>query len=260
MKRLVAAFLVTFLTVLTASAQVLSLDYSGDMLPSRYMKKIMRTLQREAEFYGPLGLGDTVRLKLLVFKDREDGNAYIRQYNPTVYGDRYAGVFITKNKTAVIMGTDNLEHACTTVCHEVSHFLLSQVVPPKYTPYGLNEGMASYFGYLTVRKDGSFREDIPEGRIGTVKTMIMLGEFDLDRYIDMNSRGFIDEDRHDSHQSYMVTNVMVAVMFEKIGDDGMRAILSDIKEKKKLHEAIENNYPGGRRGLHDDIVEYVNSK
>ncbi|MBR1869181.1 MAG: hypothetical protein IJ799_03855 [Bacteroidales bacterium] len=260
MKRLFSTSLIALLAALSAYGQVLSVDYTGDMLPARYMQRIMRTLHKEVEFYGPLGLGDTVKLKLLVFKDREDGNAYVRQFNPTVYGDRYAGVFLTKTKTAVIMGTHNLEYSCTTICHEISHFLLDQTVPAKYMPYSLNEGLASYFGYLKVRKDGTAVEEIPEGRLGSVKTQIMLGEFDLDRYIDMNYKGFHDEDRHDSHQSYKATNVMTAVMFEKIGEEGMRAVLRDIKEKKKLREAIENNYPGGCKGLKDDIVRYVESK
>ena len=260
MKRLTLTIILALLAGLQAPAQVLSVDYRGDKLPARHMQNIMRTLQKEVEFYGPLGLGDTVSLKLLVFKDREEGNAYIRQYNPTVYGDHYAGVFLSKTKTAVIMGTENIEHACTTICHEISHFLLSQAVPRKYMPYSLNEGLASYFGYLKVRKDGTAVEDMPDSRIGSVKTKIMLGEFDLDSYIDMTYKGFHDEDRHDSHQSYLVTNVMTAVMFETLGDEGMRAVLRDIKEKKKLRQAIEDNYPGGCKGLHGDIVRYVESK
>ena len=213
MKRLIATYTMALLMALPAFSQILSLNYQGDRLPSRYMQRIIRTLQKEVEFYGPLGLADTIRLNLVVFNDREKGNAYVRQFDPTLYGNHYAGMFMTKNKTAVIMGTENLDYACTTVCHETSHFLLSSVIPHNRMPYPLNEGLASYFGFLTVRKDGTVRENIPEGRIGSVKTKIMLGEFDLDRYIDMNVKEFRDEEKHDSYQSYYVTNVIVAVMF-----------------------------------------------
>ena len=260
MKRLLVTSFLTLILTLPAFPQMLSVKYSGDKIPARYMQRILRTLQKEVDFYGPLGLGDTVTINLLVYKDRDEGNAYVRQYDPTVYGDRYAGVFFQKTRTAVIMGTDNLDYACTTVCHEISHFLVSTVVPPRYLPYSLNEGLASYFGFLKVRKDGTAQEDIPEGRIGSVKTKMMLGEFDLDRYIDMSRAGFRDEERHDAGQSYYITNIMTAAMFERIGDEGMRAVLHDVKENKKLREAIETNYPGGCKGLYDDVVKYVESR
>lgn len=258
MKRLIVSVFAVFFA-LVSSASHLRVEYSGASIPQKYVRTIERSLLKELEFYGPLGLEDTVRIKVRVFRNQDDADAFLIKSHPTYIGGRVGGYFHPKTQTAYILSTENLDFSCQTVIHEISHFLLRKVLPER-VPVSLNEGLAEYFSDLKVRKDGSCCPEIDPGAIGTLKTTIMLGELDLDRYLGLKNYEFKDISRHDASIPYAICQIIVSTMFGRIGDGGVREIVRCVRDGMTFAKAVEFRYPGGKEGLERDIVEFVNAR
>jgi len=240
------------------NAQILNVNASGEKLPDIWSKRFNQTLIKEVEFYGPLGLADTVSVNLVVFKDRDKANAYLSQYDPMIYGRRYSGMFIHDTRTAVILVSNDLNKSLGTVFHEISHFLYHSVLsgskyPSSYSSYCLNEGIAEYFSYMRVKNDGKTVQQDDSYALNSVKSLIEIDEFNLDEYLSMGQSRFNDKSSSDTNISYHVSYVIVLTLFNKLGDDGMRNLLSMIKNGYSFSSAVDTLYPGGKQSLDQDI-------
>lgn len=262
MKRAIFSLLLMVILPFSGNAQFLRVEHDGQDFPDSYMSRITRTLTKEVEFYGPLGLQDTVTVKLKVFKNTDSANMFLRQYEPEAYGHFCSGMYIPEIKTAVVATTEDMDEAVKTLYHEISHFLYDKVMDSApssvmFTAYGLNEGLASYFQFMKLRKDGSDYQQDNKHYINSVKTLIEIDEFDLDEYLGMNHSRFKDKYRHDGSESYYASYVIVAVLFDRMGTERMRELLSMIINGTTYGNAVESLYPGGKNGLEDDIKAFV---
>lgn len=258
MKRVVLNLLLMAILPFSGNAQFLKIEYDGHDFPDSYKSRIVRTLTKEAEFYGPLGLQDTVTVKLKVFKDTDSANAFIRQYGPAAYGHFCSGMYIPEIKTAVVILTEDMDEAVQTLYHEISHSLYHKIIDyapssTLITAYGLNEGLACYFQFMKFRKAGSDYQQGNEYYISSVKTLIEINEFNLDEYLCMNHSSFEDKSRHDGNVSYHASYVIVATLFDKLGMEGMRELISMIINGTTYDAAVDAIYPGGKNGLASDI-------
>lgn len=262
MRRIVYALLILVAMALPAEAQELCIRTSGEEIPARHGAQIVRTLLREVEFYGPLGLQDTVSVNLKIFKDSKEANVFIRQYVPEAYGDYCSGMFIPEAGTAVLCTTEDMGRALQTIFHEISHALYDQIMgsaplASRLTAYSLNEGLACYFEFMNVRKDGTVSQKPDPMYVNTVKTLIEIDEFHLSDYLRMNDSQFKYRTRSNGHESYYVSYVIVATLFKKLGIDGMRNLLEAIISGSTYEESVETLYPGGTAALGRDIVDFV---
>ena len=262
MKKIVLAVLAILSAALPSNAQKLLIDNSGESLPAIYGARIERTLAKEAEFYKPLGLPDTLTIHLKVFRDHDSANAFLRRYAPAAYGKYCSGMFIPKIETAVLSTNGNMDSAVKTLFHETSHFFYSKAMRSSplsatNTANSLNEGLAAYFEYMIVRKDGTTVQRPDILYIRSVKTLIELDELDLTEYLRMTHAQFIDKSRHDGNISYFVSYVIVNRLFDKLGMDGMRNLLSSIRSGTSYEKAVEDLYPGGTQALEEDIRSFV---
>lgn len=265
MKKFLSAFFLLLVLPSAVSAQILNLEYVGDGFPEVYARRINKTLTKEMEFYGPLILQDTISVKIRVFGDKDRANAFIRQFKPVAYGNYCSGMFIREIQTAVVITTEDTDRSLGTLFHETSHFLYHKAMDgfasgSLGTAYSLNEGLACYFSYLRVKKDGSVYLSGDKYYVSSVKTLIDIDEFNLDEYLSMNHSGFSDRHRHDGGSSYRVSYVIVATLFDKLGTEGMRRLLAMIRDGSKYSEAVESLYPGGRAVLETDIRTFVNKR
>lgn len=241
-----------------AGAQILSISHSGEEISPVYNAQINRTLLKEVEFYGPVGLPDTVRLNLMVFKNTDSANAFIRQYDPLAYGKYVSGMFIPVIGTAVLATTENMDDAVRTLFHEISHFLYHKVLDVSFvseteSAYSLNEGLAGYFEFMKVRKDGTVYQKPDKIYLASVKSLIEIDEFDLDEYLRMNQTQFKDKYRHDGVISYYVSYVITATLFDRLGTEKMRELLIMIRDGITYEDAVTKLYPGGKASLDEDI-------
>jgi len=255
MKRLLLAALFLLIGI-SSYATHLTVEYSGVSIPKKYIQRIERTLVKELDFYGPLGLGDSVKISVHVFRNNDDSREFLLKNAPTYVGGRASGMFFTQTQTAYIFNTENLDSACQTVVHEISHFFLHKTVS-KGLPACMNEGLAEYFGCLNVKKDGSCVSQPDPGAIGALKTAMMLGEFDFQKYLFMKQSEFNDISRHDAGLPYSVCHIIMATMFDNIGSDGVREIVRIFRDERKFGKAIDDVYPGGRKKLENDVYKFV---
>lgn len=262
MKRCILTFYLLLNLIGTLEAQILNINYEGASIPSRYNNKIEKTLLNELGFFGPLGLPDTVRVKLLAFKDRVAGETFLSQYDPQAIGNRYSGMFLPKIQTAVLISTENMDSGSRTICHEICHFLYHKIMDS--TPgrayssaYGLNEGLACFFETFEVKKNGSVHQVPNRTYINSVKTLIEIEEFNLDEYLNMNGRRFESLSLYNGSVAYHGSYVIVATLFEHLGIDRMRELLATIRSGLTYEQAVEQIYPGGKSALMEGIREFV---
>lgn len=257
MKRSLAILALMIAASLTAGAQSLCIKHSGEAIPARFGIQIDRTLLKEVEFYGPLGLQDTLNVNLQVFADNESANAFIRQYEPTAYGNYCSGMYIPLIETAVLVASDDMEKAVKTLYHEMSHFLYQSAIASTYNSVSLNEGLACYFEFLKIKNDGSVCQRPDAIYVNAMKTLIEIDEFDLSEYLRMTPRQFTYKSRHEGHASYYASYVIVATLFDRLGTDQMRNLLTMIRSGVSYEEAVEALYPGGCSALDEDIRSFV---
>jgi len=265
MKKTAVILLLLMTFVFSASAQMLCIDSSGEAIPERYGSRIRNTLLKEVDFYGLLGLPDTVRVKLAVFRDTDSGNAFLRQYDPEAYGNYCGGMFIPQIETAVIATTEDMDRAVRTLFHEISHFLYHKAMDSApnsatYTAHSLNEGLACYFGFMNIRKDGTVFQRPEMSYINDVKTLVEIDDFNLTEYLRMNHDRFTARSRHDGNISYHVSYVIVATLFGTLETEGMRNLLAMVRDGITYEEAVETLYPGGKAALEDDVRRFVLKK
>ncbi len=243
---------------LCVGAQFLSIRHFGEKIPSAYNEQINRTLLKEVEFYGPVGLPDTVHLSLAVFRDTDSANVFIRRYDPLAYGNYVSGMFISSIETAVLATTEDMDDAVRTLFHEVSHSLYHKALYASYvsateSAYSLNEGLAGYFEFMKFRKDGTVYQKPDKIYLASVKSLIEIDEFDLDEYLRMNQEQFKDKHRHDGAVSYYVSYVITAALFDRLGTEKMRELLIMIRDGITYEDAVSKLYPGGKASLDEDI-------
>jgi len=132
--------------------------------------------------------------------------------------------------------------------------------PAIYTAYSLNEGLAEYFCFMNVKKDGTVFQRPEVSYVNDVKTLVGIDDFNLTEYLRMNHEQFEDKSRHDGNLSYHVSYVIVATLFGTLKTEGMRNLLAMVRDGTTYEEAVETLYPGGKAALEEDIKSFVLQK
>lgn len=258
MKKLTFVIVLLALLAPFSRAQTLNIKVHGDKLPPAYLQRIQRNLEHQIGFFSRLGLPDTLTIHMYAFKDRDQGNKFLRQYMPTAYDKYIAGVFVPAKQIAIIPSMENMDRVNTTICHEICHFLLHKSFGEKVRiPDCLNEGLASWYGFLNVKKNGEAQPIIDPQYLSDAKSRIQLGEVDPKSYCSLSHSKFQSDSRHDSGLTYHICCCIIGTIFDAIGEKGMHQIIDGVKKGIPFSEMVNVLYPGGLDALNDGMLKYI---
>lgn len=254
-KSLRAIFLICFLLSSYSGlrAQQLEIALYGARLDSEESKHVQESLRFQIDFYNTL-FGDTIRenLRLRVFGKRTEFESYARKRIDNIDVSTIGGYFSPAEDEFVIFKTEDRQEFLEIYSHELSHGILSKKVARRM-PTWLDEGLASFFGSITFKRD-------------SVKSEVD-GYMMLQAYSSMRSRNnlrkFLTKPYGDFHRmradvSYGLSWCLVNFLyFQKI--EQFRTIILEIAEGRKTLDTIDKHYPGGFKEFHAEIRAYYRS-
>lgn len=238
-------------------SQNIQIKYAGDPLPDKDRKKIEQFLNYEIEFYAKFGLPDTLSLQLTVFEQREKGFAYLDSIgvHPTM---RPNGLYIVNRKEAILLGRENgRERSLAIIYHELSHNLTEQIIG-KRPPAWLMEGLAEYFEHCEMGKKG-LKHGLTPYEKGRIRTMYMLGEIDIETFVDSDKSKFMKKQRTEEQYAYILAHALVAFWIEKVPEDILANFISSLQnteDKAPVSVKIGRVYPGSIRQFEQDFAAF----
>ena len=270
MKILILSILLFFIP--TVSFSQVRITYTGDPLPKKAVEKIESMMGYMGGYYSALGLNGSIDVELKVFKSKKEGYRYMRSLYPgdqryieqphdKTMGGGIGGVYTLARKMAVVLGMEHgTDAAISLIDHEMSHHFTGMLFSGSmFAPVWLNEGLAEHFGALRVKKSGVVSE-FPHADRGKVKTMIMLGDLNLSKFLDFTQKEFSQMHRNEGQTCYSLAHVIVAVLMENLATDRMGELVEVLKKRKrddKVSSLLDSFYPGGLQSLEKGILEFV---
>ena len=271
MRKLLLLAVITLYTVAAAAAQGHIL-YTGDPLPSKSKEMIGQMVEHMFDFYGKIGIKEIFTVELKTFKDKGEGYRYMREIYPDnpnykvkvkskTYGGTIGGVYIPDKKQAVILGMEKgVAEALPMIYHELSHHFTRMIFEKRNPPIWLNEGLSEYFQSLKKTKKG-YVAVFPAYIKGKVKTMHMLGELDLENFFNLSQSEFYKIHREEGQYYYGLSHAVVATLMQNVGAGKIKSLVLKIKSRdtsQKVSDFVDELYPGGIKGLEEDLIRFVN--
>lgn len=267
--RILAIFLL--MASLPAGAQI-SIRYTGDPLPDRTKARIEVMMDYMGSFYRNFGGLGVNEIELMAFKEKKAGYRYMRGIYPDdekyienpsdkAIGGGLGGVYIPKFSRAVILGMEKgPDAALSMIYHEISHHFTRLIFEKRIAPVWLNEGLAEYFEHLKVKGDKITGGAFPDFQKGKIRTLAMLGELELQKFLDLPQPEFYKINRQDGQYYYGLSYAVVTVMMEKLGMSEMAVLVTRISKRNKsdrISDIVGQCYPGGTDGLEKDLMQFV---
>lgn len=255
--RVLYLFLLTFTFCDWLNAQTVNIEYNGDPLSVNDKQKVEQILRHEVNFYSQFGLPDTLRIQLYVFEKKKEAWDYLKELN-IPYLMSTNGIYISKLQKAVILGREaGRERSLRVIYHELSHHFVLQLLGNR-PPAWINEGLSEYFEHCDITKKG-IRHTFPEYEQGRIRTMYMLGEVDLLKFINSDFKLFMKRQRTDEQYSYILSHALITFWIDKTPNDILKKFISMLKEKNntlKVSECIEQVYPGGFKMFEQEFTNF----
>ena len=262
MKNLIILFMAFVWSLNVFADRRIHIDYGGDPLTEKERLQIERILDYQVDFYSLFGLEDSLRVKLTVFNERSEAMFYLDSLGVTkiIPLSTANGLYNSKEKEAVIleMGKDR-KKGLSVIYHELSHFFTREITCTN-PPMWLMEGFSEYFEHCEVRKKG-IRHSMSSYEIGRIRTMYMLGEINLKKFVDSDRTLFMKKQRTDEQYSYILAHALVAFMVENVSHQilvNLISLLQDHADKSAMSEKIARIYPGGFDAFENDFAKLYN--
>lgn len=235
----------------------LYIEYGGNALTEKERMQIDRMMDYQMEFYDMFGLKDSLRVRLTVFDERSEGMFYldtigISKYNPLKNVD---ALYMHHRKEAVILGMDkDRKKMLTVIYHELSHYFTREVagVSP---PVWLTEGLSEYFEHCEVGRKG-VEHSMTSYEKGRIRTMYMLGEVNLRKFVDSDRTLFMKKQRTDEQYAYILAHALVTFLIENVSRQVFAdfiGLLRDKTDRSKVSEKISRVYSGGLDAFENDF-------
>ena len=271
MKKLLLALLCCAVFPAISWSQV-KIKYTGDPLPGKAIGKIESMMGYMWDYYSSMGLKEAMEVELKVFKSKKEGYRYMRSLYPDnpnyieqphdkTMGGGLAAVYIPKKKLAVLLGIEHgTDEALTIIYHELSHHYTRMLFQGStYPPIWLNEGLAEHFECLKLKRNGVVSE-FPHANKGKVKTLIMLGDLNVEKFLNLSQKEFMEMHRNEGQTCYSLAHVTVTVLLENLSKAQINALVSTLQTRKpaaKVSPIVDTIYPGGLPALEKAILEFV---
>lgn len=223
------------------------------------MKGLFQCPHFEKGFYSSFGLPDTLRVRLTVFIDREDGLDYldslgVGKVQPL---QNVGGLYNNHRREAVILGLKEEEPgSLSTIYHELSYFLTRQVLKNN-PPAWLMDGLGEYFEHCNLGKRG-VKHSLDTYEKGRIRTMYMLGEVNLKEFVDAGRKKFMKQQRTDEQSAYILAHALVTFLIEKMPRSLLVDLFASFDDKTNLapvSEKIGLVYPGGFAVFEKDFAK-----
>lgn len=235
----------------------LIIDYGGDALTEKERMRIERMMDYQIEFYSMFGLEDSLRVRLTVFDERSEGMFYLDTIGVSKHHPlkNVNALYMHNRKEAVILGMDeDRKRMLPVIYHELSHYFTREITninPPMW----LMEGLSEYFENCEVGKK-DIKHTITSYEKGRIRTMYMLGEMDLRKFVDSDRSLFMKKQRTDEQYAYILSHLLVTFMIENVSRQvfvNLIDLLHDSTDKSKVSEKIARTYPGGFETFESDF-------
>lgn len=260
MRRILSSIILWFCFLPTPADGRLHIEYAGDGLTEKERLQVEHIMDYQIEFYSLFGLEDSLKVKLTVFEERSEAMFYldtigISKAHPL---NTVNALYNAKRKEAIIMGMGkDRKKALSVIYHELSHYLTRQITginPPMW----LMEGLSEYFEHCEAGKKG-IRHSMTSYEKGRIRTMYMLGEINLRKFIDADRTLFMKKQRTDEQYAYILAHALATFMIENIPRQIMGNfidLLQDKTDKTKVSEKIARVYPGGFDAFETDFEKF----
>jgi len=262
-------FLVAAPTLAGAADRVpLTFVEHGCRVPAADRNEIQGVVDFERSFYDvALGSVDDDHLTIHVFGRFEDYRSYLQAldrkykiaagaYSVSNPGRFYSGAGL---REAVIL-QDGAYRA--TICHEVSHYLLSNRLPQP--PMWLNEGLAVYFGQARMAGGRLIVHDARCPGCGRLHGWESLNAWlDQDALVtlpfllDLDRRGWLLARGRACELYTHAWSLIHYFMNSRAGIQRLVEIMRDLEAGATSRAAVEQTYPGGVRRLEADWHAYI---
>lgn len=240
----------------------LIIDYGGDALTEKERQRIERMMDYQIDFYSMFGLKDSLRVRLTVFDERSEGVFYLDTIGVSKYHSlkNVNALYMHNRKEAVILGMDeDRKRMLPVIYHELSHYFTREITDIN-PPMWLMEGLSEYFENCEVGKKG-IKHSITSYEKGRIRTMYMLGEIDLRKFVDSDRSLFMKKQRTDEQSAYILSHSLVTFMIENVSRQvfvDLINLLHDNTDKSKISEKIARVYPGGFDAFENDYAKLYN--
>lgn len=228
---------------------------------------IQSVIDFEQRFYD-LALGDAndSGLNIKTFGQFNDYRSYLKTvdatYSKTLPEEIRAnmpGRYYPLRKEAVVLYDKTFK---STVCHEVSHFLLLNRYPRP--PMWLNEGLAAYFGQARIEKGRLIVHDARCPVCGRSHSWESLNQWMEDNAL-MSISYLLNVDHATWHMAgdrvcelYTLSwSVIHYLMDSEAGIGILITIMRDMRAGMDPLTAVDRNYPGGIRRLETDWRRHI---
>ena len=229
----------------------LIIDYGGDALTEKERMRIEHMMDYQIEFYSMFGLEDSLRVRLTVFDERSEGMFYLDTIGVSKRHPlkNVNALYMHNRKEAVILGMDEDRKRMLPVIYHARE--ITNVNPPMW----LMEGLSEYFENCEVGKK-DIKHTITSYEKGRIRTMYMLGEMDLRKFVDSDRSLFMKKQRTDEQYAYILSHLLVTFMIENVSRQvfvNLIDLLHDNTDKSKVSEKIARTYPGGFETFESDF-------
>lgn len=238
----------------------LLIEYGGDALTEKECRQIERMMDYQMEFYRMFGLKDSLKVRLTVFDERSEGVFYldtigISKYHPL---KNVNALYMHNRKEAVILGMDkDRKRMLPVIYHELSHYFTREVTGVN-PPIWFMEGLSEYFEHCEVGKKG-IRHSMTAYEKGRIRTMYMLGEINLRKFVDADRTLFMKKQRTDEQYAYILAHAITTFMLENVSRQLLSdfiTLLQDKTDRAKVSEKIARIYPGGFEAFETDFEKF----
>ena len=277
MKRIILTPLFALLAVAAVFAQdrsgaELNIQYEGEKLSAKNIAKIEQMADHMTDFYSNFGLRERIDVRLMIFKNKDDGYEYMRSiypdsktYRHTTSDDYFktgiAGVYMPSRQTAVILGLEHgIERGLSVIFHEISHHFTRLMFGKRIPPIWLNEGLAEHFEYMKFSKKKGWTSSVSDFDKGKLKTMHMLGELTVEDLFDLSHMDFKKKLRNEGDMFYAFSHVAVVVLMENLDKETFSQLISRLINRKtdqKMSTIISELYPGGLDEYKKAIYKFI---
>lgn len=246
MKTLMSFIALVMLVVLPVRSQSIILENVGRSIPERDSLKIIRMADYQKSFYSQIGIVDSARIKLRIFRNQEAYLSYMKLHSKDAVSQLSGGVFDGKSKELCVpLSSSYLQ----VVYHELSHYFFNKHF--SRSPGWLSEGLARYFEYTQIKKN-EILHPLSELEVRYIKSMLEMKEIELKKLVAISGCEVARKSLTNDGYIHKVGYGIVYMFIENHPSEFIQ-LLTNIKRGAESYDAIQATYPGGFAQFESDF-------
>lgn len=186
------------------SSSLMELEKFGCEVNAEEIKKIEQMIKFQSDYYESLF---KVKIKTIKIKLIKKFRKFKKIQKHITSSDSDTGFYAGKTKTIYVHKMDRFLEV---IFHEINHAIVRQVV--KRVPSWINEGMAEFFEYFTVKSDGvSIRMQL--GRLTKTKQWLKEDKIVLKTFLNYSNSEWKNKNLNPAGYSYSVSYSFICYLY-----------------------------------------------